>query len=68
VELQLQCDALRLQVHDDGAGMPAIVPPGKRTVGGVGLELIAKLARSWGVTLDPHGGKNVWCELAPSAL
>lgn len=55
---------LRLCVHDDGDGLPAIVPPDQRSLGGVGLELVSKVARSWGVTVDPHGGKDVWCELS----
>jgi anti-sigma regulatory factor (Ser/Thr protein kinase) len=67
VNVELECDGLLLRVHDDGDGVPAIVPPERRTIGGVGLELIAKVARRWGVTLDPRGGKDVWCELAAGA-
>ncbi len=64
VEVRLGTDRLWVRVHDDGDGVPAIVPPDRRTIGGVGLDLVSKVARSWGVTLDPHGGKDVWCELS----
>jgi len=63
VEVRLAEDRLWLRVHDQGEGMPAIVAPEQRTVGGVGLELISRVAQSWGVTPDPRGGKDVWCVL-----
>lgn len=64
VELRLDGDRLMMRVHDDGEGLPAIVPPERRTIGGVGLDLVSRVALSWGVTPDPHGGKDVWCVLA----
>ncbi len=67
VEVRLGEDRLRLRVHDDGDGLPAVVPPERRMVGGVGLDLVSKVARSWGVTPGPHGGKDVWCELSAPA-
>lgn len=63
VEVRLGEDRLWLRVHDLGDGMPAIVSPEERTVGGVGLDLISRVAQSWGVTPDPCGGKDVWCVL-----
>ena len=65
VELRLdEQDRLILRVHDDGDGVPAIVPPDHRTIGGVGLDLVSRVAQSWGVTPDPRGGKDVWCVLS----
>ena len=64
VELRLDGDRLMMRVHDDGAGMPTVVPPEQRTIGGVGLDLVSRVAQSWGVTPDPRGGKDVWCVLA----
>jgi len=66
VEVRLAEDRLWLRVHDQGEGMPAIVAPEQRTVGGVGLELVSRVAQSWGVTPDPRGGKDVWCVLPAS--
>jgi anti-sigma regulatory factor (Ser/Thr protein kinase) len=63
LELRLERTQLRLQVHDDGGGVPAIVPEEERTVGGVGLGLVSRAVQSWGVTADPRGGKDVWCVL-----
>jgi anti-sigma regulatory factor (Ser/Thr protein kinase) len=64
VEVRLERDRLFLRVHDEGDGVPAIVPPELRTIGGVGLALVDQAAESWGVTPDPRGGKDVWCVLA----
>lgn len=64
VEVRLDSHRLWLCVHDDGDGMPAIVPPESRTIGGVGLDLVSRVAQSWGVTPDPRGGKDVWCVLS----
>ncbi len=68
VEVQFAGDLLRLSVHDDGDGVPWVVPPDQRTIGGVGLDLVSRLARSWGVTEDPQGGKDVWCELTADGM
>lgn len=64
VELRFDGNRLTLRVHDDGDGLPAVVPAAQRTIGGVGLELVSRVAQSWGVTPDPHGGKDVWCVLS----
>jgi anti-sigma regulatory factor (Ser/Thr protein kinase) len=68
VELRFEHGELRMRVHDGGDGMPAIVPPEQRTLGGVGLDLVARATRSWGVTPDPHGGKDVWCVLSEDSV
>lgn len=63
IEVRLESDRLWLCVHDEGGGVPMIVPPESRTVGGVGLELVSSVSSAWGVTPDPRGGKDVWCVL-----
>ncbi len=64
IEVQLESDRLWLSVHDEGEGVPAVVPREQRAIGGVGLDLVSQVAQSWGVTPDPHGGKDVWCVLS----
>jgi anti-sigma regulatory factor (Ser/Thr protein kinase) len=65
VELRFERGLLRVSVHDDGPGLPAVVPQEERTIGGVGLDLVSQATESWGVTLNPRGGKDVWCVLSP---
>jgi anti-sigma regulatory factor (Ser/Thr protein kinase) len=65
VRLQLAGDRLRIEVHDGGSGQPRVVPPERRTIGGNGLDIVSRLAESWGVSPDGDGGKSVWCVLAP---
>jgi two-component sensor histidine kinase len=65
VYLQLNDGRLLIQVHDEGGGRPEVVPPTRRTVGGNGLDIVSRLAESWGVTPDGNGGKSVWCVLLP---
>ncbi len=65
VRLQLADDRLRIEVHDGGDGRPQVVPAERRTIGGNGLDIVSRLAESWGVSPDGNGGKSVWCVLAP---
>jgi anti-sigma regulatory factor (Ser/Thr protein kinase) len=65
VRLQLADGRLRIEVHDGGGGRPQVVPPERRTIGGNGLDIVSRLAESWGVNPDGNGGKSVWCVLAP---
>jgi two-component sensor histidine kinase len=67
VELRVDADRLLMRVHDDGGGLPEVVPSARRVVGGVGLDLVSQVAESWGVTPDPRGGKDVWCVLTHTA-
>lgn len=64
VSLQLTDGRLMIQVRDGGDGMPVVVPPTLRTIGGNGMDIVSRLAESWGVTPDSRGGKSVWCVLA----
>jgi CheY-like chemotaxis protein/anti-sigma regulatory factor (Ser/Thr protein kinase) len=55
--------ALRLQVIDDGAGMPDPQAATDTDEHGRGLLLVSALSTAWGVELLPDGGKIVWAEL-----
>lgn len=56
-------ETVRCEVIDDGSGF---VPRGResRTVGGWGLELVERIATSWGVR---EGSTHVWFELPADA-
>jgi serine/threonine-protein kinase RsbW len=59
---------LRLEVWDGGT-QGAVTPRPPRLdhdIGGFGLDLVARLARSWGVDRDARG-TTVWVELATTA-
>jgi len=81
VLLQLADGRLLIQVHDDGSGVPAVVPAANRVIGGNGLDIVSRLAESWGVTPDGPGdadadgaenkragGKSVWCVILPDPV
>jgi len=62
--LRYEGDALRVEVHDSGPGVPRIVDDADE--GGRGLLLVAALSDKWGVSeRDP--GKVVWCQFAHPA-
>ena len=64
VSLQLADGRLMIEVCDSGDGVPAVMPVALRTIGGNGLDIVSRLAETWGVTPNPSGGKSVWCVLA----
>jgi CheY-like chemotaxis protein/anti-sigma regulatory factor (Ser/Thr protein kinase) len=55
--------ALRLQVIDNGHGMPDPQAATDTDEHGRGLLLVSVLSTAWGVELLPDGGKIVWAEL-----
>jgi anti-sigma regulatory factor (Ser/Thr protein kinase) len=63
VSLILADGRLTIEVRDGGEGVPAVVPVARRTIGGNGLDIVSRLADSWGVTPEPTGGKSVWVVL-----
>ena len=63
LRLALLVAALRVEVYDEDARLPAPSVPNPEALGGRGLQIVAALARSWGAEPTP-GGKRVWCELA----
>ncbi|GAA0647543.1 hypothetical protein GCM10009535_26640 [Streptomyces thermocarboxydovorans] len=54
--------AVRIEVSDNSAALPAKREPGEDEPGGRGLVLVEALAADWGVTLRPPG-KVVWALL-----
>jgi anti-sigma regulatory factor (Ser/Thr protein kinase) len=66
VRLAVAADALHLEVEDSGtAGVVAPRAPGLDGEGGFGLQIVAALARRWGIV--QQDGTRVWVELASSA-
>jgi CheY-like chemotaxis protein/anti-sigma regulatory factor (Ser/Thr protein kinase) len=55
--------ALRLQVVDQGEGMPDPQSAGDTDEHGRGLVLVSALCAAWGVEVLPDDGKIVWAEL-----
>ena len=63
VTLGLDGGHLVVRVHDEGAKLPEVGVRRPSGAGGHGLDIVARLAESWGIDLDPEGGKSVWCVL-----
>jgi anti-sigma regulatory factor (Ser/Thr protein kinase) len=53
---------LRVEVADEGADEPVVVQSATLKEGGLGLRLVAAMAREWGVVrhADGKSGKRVW--------
>jgi anti-sigma regulatory factor (Ser/Thr protein kinase) len=56
--------ALRVEVYDDGAGLPQVRRADSDDEGGRGLMLLEGLSERWGVRRARGGGKSVWFEVA----
>jgi len=63
LRLSARHDCVRIEVHDDGVGMPELQNPGIADQHGRGLLIVSALATNWGVERS-SGGKRVWAELA----
>ena len=54
-----EAEALRVEVRDPGYGFDP--SPGPRSEGGLGLRIVERIARDWGIV---GGGRTlVWCEI-----
>ena len=62
VEVAVTDLSLRVDVSDDGRGVPQVQPVDDGGVSGRGLRIVALLAADWGIT-DRSAGKTVWFEL-----
>jgi anti-sigma regulatory factor (Ser/Thr protein kinase) len=64
VRVELEAgDGLRIEIEDDGPGMPFLTPAEPVDAAGRGLQIVATIADRWGTTRT-EGGKFVWVELA----
>ena len=64
VELRRRDGTLRVSVHDDDPEVPTRHEVGPDSPGGRGLAIVEAIARRWGWSADPAGGKEVWFEVA----
>jgi serine/threonine-protein kinase RsbW len=64
VETVVVDGALQITVCDDGEAIPVVRNPPATAEGGRGMMLVDMLARSWGTTPLPDGGKAVWFTVA----
>jgi anti-sigma regulatory factor (Ser/Thr protein kinase) len=55
-------DGLRIEIEDDGPGMPSLRPAEPVDTAGRGLQIVSTIAESWG-TIPTEDGKVVWVEL-----
>jgi anti-anti-sigma factor len=65
LELRVELRGHRLQVavRDHEKDPPRLLATSSEEVGGLGLVLVDRLAKAWGVRPSASGGKVVWCTL-----
>jgi anti-sigma regulatory factor (Ser/Thr protein kinase) len=63
VRLVAVSGGVRVEVSDDSPQPPTVRRSGP---GGLGMQLVERMSRSWGVSRRGRG-KVVWCELASTA-
>lgn len=64
VSIQIHHDRIELAVTDDAHGWPVLRPPDPAATSGRGLQIVAALAPSWGVTIDDDRRTVVWAHLS----
>ena len=62
LDIRLDPDHLRVEVHDESSSAPEMRPHSVGAEAGRGLRIVDALASRWGVEAWP-GGKAVWFEL-----
>ena len=67
VALERDDDAIRIAVTDTGRRLPVMVQRDQGALGGRGMLIVTKLARSWGHR-SVAGGKVVWAVVAENHL
>lgn len=63
IQVFVEADCLRVEVHDDCAVLPVGGILDRTAASGRGLVLVERLSHRWGVTRVPGAGKSVWFEL-----
>jgi anti-sigma regulatory factor (Ser/Thr protein kinase) len=66
LHLSRRGERVRVEVDDENGDEPRLdsaVPP--EAPSGRGLNIVARLATTWGWSPLSDGGKRVWCELSP---
>jgi len=66
VQVEWDPSVVRIEVTDEGEGMPTCTVPAPGTGHGRGLVLVDTLAREWGVRRETTG-KTVWVDLPTTA-
>jgi anti-sigma regulatory factor (Ser/Thr protein kinase) len=56
-------EGLRIEIEDDGPGMPHLHPPESMDAAGRGLQIVSTIADRWGAD-ETDAGKIVWVELS----
>ena len=62
LRLDVHHDSIRIEVYDDGPGVPVERQARADDVGGRGLRIVDSLSTSWG-TIPRPAGKCVWSEM-----
>jgi anti-sigma regulatory factor (Ser/Thr protein kinase) len=68
VHLNMHYDRVEIAVTDDGSGRPILQPPDLHATSGRGLQIVAALAASWGVTSGRDQRTTVRAQLLCSPL
>lgn len=66
ISLQRQDDVVVVGVTDASAMLPRARTASSTAIGGRGLLIVERLARTWGSRPEPGGGKTVWAEVTTS--
>jgi serine/threonine-protein kinase RsbW len=68
VRIDVEAQAIRVSIHDDGPGLPALCDPEPLGEHGRGLHIVQALADDWGVvtSVGTEIGKTVWFTLHDS--
>ncbi len=54
-------------MRDDNPEPPVVREARARTVGGLGMQFVARLADAWGVEQHPGDGKTIWFRVTTAA-
>lgn len=65
VRIEMRRGAIRIGVRDDEVGPPAPRAPTQEDTSGRGLQIVDRLAETWGVDYTESGGKCVWFSMSP---